>query len=156
MKHNKYRFSWVLVDELAVGPAPRKNRHLVQLEHAGIKSILSLCKKEEAEIPDLINVKFKTLRVVLPDHKAGRIPNPAEFVEALKALYILKKNGPVFVHCVAAMERSPLLCMAWLVREHNMTPDQALDYMMQIHPGTNPLPEQLNLLNDPIIKTKLH
>ena len=46
------------------------------------------------------------------------------------------------------MERSPLVCLAWLVQEHRMTPERALDYMMQQHPGTNPLPGQLALLHE--------
>jgi protein-tyrosine phosphatase len=52
----------------------------------------------------------------------------------------------VYVHCVAAMERSPLVCLAWLVTRHGQTPERALDYLMQVHPGTNPLPGQLALL----------
>jgi protein-tyrosine phosphatase len=53
----------------------------------------------------------------------------------------------VFVHCVAAMERSPLVCLAWLVSRHGQSPQAALDYLMQVHPGTNPLPGQLRLLD---------
>ena len=44
------------------------------------------------------------------------------------------------------MERSPLVCLGWLVQQHNMSPNNALDYLMQQHPGTNPLPGQLKLL----------
>jgi len=59
----------------------------------------------------------------------------------------LRKEGPVFVHCVAAMERSPLVCMAWLMQQEGLNSTEALDYLMQVHPGTNPLPGQLALLN---------
>jgi len=52
----------------------------------------------------------------------------------------------VFVHCLAAMERSPLLCMAWLVRSRGLSPQRALDYLQQQHPGTNPLPDQWRVL----------
>lgn len=45
------------------------------------------------------------------------------------------------------MERSPLLCMAWLVQRYDLTPERSLDYLMQVHPGTNPLANQLSLLN---------
>jgi protein-tyrosine phosphatase len=44
------------------------------------------------------------------------------------------------------MERSPLVCLAWLMRERGLSRLQALDYLMQVHPGTNPLPGQLNVL----------
>ena len=85
---------------------------------------------------------------MLPDHRAGRLPTLAELGTALGHLAELQQHGPVFVHCVAAMERSPLVCLAWLVRQHRMSPERALDYLMQQHPGTNPLPGQLALLHD--------
>jgi hypothetical protein len=34
------------------------------------------------------------------------------------------------------MERSPLLCLAWLIRERRLSIEQALAYLMHIHPGT--------------------
>ena len=89
---------------------------------------------------------FRTQRIVLPDHRAGRLPTLDELQMSLQNLAELQEHGPVFVHCVAAMERSPLVCLAWLVQRHNMNPERALDYLMQQHPGTNPLPGQLALL----------
>ena len=70
----------------------------------------------------------------------------AELEAALAVLSQLRQQGPVFVHCVAAMERSPLVCLAWLVSRHGQTPERALDYLMQVHPGTSPLAGQLALL----------
>jgi protein-tyrosine phosphatase len=46
------------------------------------------------------------------------------------------------------MERSPLVCMAWLVEHKHLSPTDALDYLMQVHPGTNPLPQQLAVLRE--------
>ena len=74
------------------------------------------------------------------------MPEPAELQSGLAALRELRASGPVFVHCLAAMERSPLVCLAWLVSRHGQSPQAALDYLMQVHPGTNPLPGQLQLL----------
>ena len=34
------------------------------------------------------------------------------------------------------------------VQQHHLNPARALDYLMQVHPGTNPLPEQLALLQE--------
>jgi protein-tyrosine phosphatase len=74
------------------------------------------------------------------------MPEAEELQRALAALAQLHQAGPVFVHCVAAMERSPLVCLAWLVRHRRLSPQRALDYLMQVHPGTSPLPGQLELL----------
>ena len=90
--------------------------------------------------------RFAHRRCLLPDHRTGRLPQLAELEAALDALAGLRQQGPVYVHCVAAMERSPLVCLAWLVRRQGLTPQRALDYLMQVHPGTNPLPGQLALL----------
>ncbi len=147
MQRSRYfHIDWVLVDQLAIGPAPRAERHLDRLREAGICCILSLCAPDEATPPPGLAERFRTRRYLLPDHRSGRLPTLVELETALGHLSKLQQHGPVFVHCVAAVERSPLVCLAWLVRQQRMTPERALDYLMQQHPGTNPLPGQLKLL----------
>ena len=149
----RFRVDWVLVDELAIGPAPIAERHLQRLDEAGIRAVFSLCAEHEAPPPAHLHSRFECDRLVLPDHRSNKAPEPLQILNALERLKALKVVGPVFVHCVAAMERSPLICLAWLVREHHMAPQAALDYLMQVHPGTNPLPYQLALLQDPALLT---
>ena len=144
-----FRIDWVLVNQLDVGPAPRTQQHLQKLADAGVGSVLSLCSHEEAQPPEGLNTRFACERLVLPDHRSGRPPRLDELHKALGRLQQLHQaHGPVFVHCVAAMERSPLVCMGWLVQQHKLSPTEALDYIMQVHPGTNPLPAQLALLKE--------
>ena len=143
---SRFRLDWVLVQELAVGPAPRAERHLERLTEAGVTAVLSLCSEQEAPPPAGLESRFECRRLVLPDYRVERLPELAQLEQALEALAELRAKGPVYVHCVAAMERSPLVCLAWLVRRHGLTPQRALDYLMQVHPGTNPLPGQLALL----------
>jgi hypothetical protein len=144
---SRFRIDWVLVHELAIGPAPRAERHLERLADQGMRAVLSLCSPEEAPPPEGLEQRFACGRLVLPDHRAQRLPKLQELGEALALLEQLRAEGPVFVHCVAAMERSPLVCLAWLVSRHGQSPQAALDYLMQVHPGTNPLPGQLRLLD---------
>ena len=143
---SRFRFTWVLRDQLALGPAPFKPSHLDRLHAEGIRGVLSLCDPQEhpqlAALPQL----FRTARVVLPDHRSGRPPTEAELQAAIQALAELRQEGPVYVHCLASMERSPLVCLAWLMRERGLSRLEALDYLAQTHPGTNPLPEQLAVL----------
>ena len=143
---SRFRLDWVLVQELAVGPAPRAERHLERLTEAGVTAVLSLCSEQEAPPPAGLESRFECRRLVLSDHRVERLPELAQLEQALEALAELRAKGPVYVHCVAAMERSQLVCLAWLVRRHGLTPQRALDYLMQVHPGTNPLPGQLALL----------
>ena len=144
----RFKLSWVLIDELAVGPAPKAERHLDYLEAEGVKAVLSLSSQNEAPLPEQIEQRFQYRRLVLPDHKADRFVKLEEIQQAITILHSLWLHRPVFVHCVAAMERSPLVCLAWLMQEQGLSQRQALDYLMQIHPGTSPLPVQLLVLND--------
>lgn len=148
MTIRRFRLDWVLIDELAIGPAPVRSHHVDLLEQSGIKGVLSLCSDSEIKLHPGLSQGFMHKRQVLPDHKDGRPPDIEELTKALRALAELMPAGPVFVHCVAAMERSPLICTAWLVQKCGLDIDSALQYMMQAHPGTNPLPSQLALLKN--------
>ena len=39
------KFNWILREELAIGIAPEKEKHLFILKEKGISSILNLCHK---------------------------------------------------------------------------------------------------------------
>ena len=143
---SSFKIDWVLIDELAVGSAPRADRHLNLLKNKGVSSILSLCSTNEASELDSMKEHFCCARIVLPDHRSGRKLEEVELLMAVNKLAELKANGSVFVHCFAGIERSPLICMAWLVREHGLTAQRSLDYLMQVHPGTNPLSSQMDVL----------
>ena len=71
-EHQRFRIDWVLVDELAIGPAPAP-RHLERLADAGIKAVFSLCGEEEAPPPQDLSTRFAHERFVLPDHRSGRL-----------------------------------------------------------------------------------
>ncbi len=142
----RFRIDWVLTNDLAIGPAPRAERHIKRLKAAGIHGVLSLCSLEEAQPPEGFTDQFQCQRIVLPDHRSPEILTLHQLKSSLLALSELRQQGPVFVHCVAAVERSPLICMAWLVQQQQLNPSEALDYLMQVHPGSNPLPRQLSLL----------
>ena len=145
---NDFFVNWVLKDEIAIGPAPTKEIHIYQLQEKKIKGILSLCSIEEVTPPNDINKIFRCERIVLPDHTYDKKMNFAEIMKVLDRLKELKKFGPIFVHCRAAVERSPLICIAWLVKNKNLTIQQSLDYLMRVNQGTCPSSDQLNLLKN--------
>ena len=142
----RFRIDWVLNNDLAIGPAPRAERHILRLKAAGINAVLSLCSEEEAQPPQGLTEQFQCQRLVLPDHRSSDVMTLFQLNSSLLALEELHQHGPVFVHCVAAVERSPLVCMGWLIKKHKLSPTESIDYLMQIHRGTNPLPGQFALL----------
>ena len=138
--------NWVLRGELAVGPAPLLEKHLQDLQDQGVLAVLSLCSEQEAPPPAGLAELFHWRRCVLPDHKASRAPELGEFSQAVEQLAELAPLGPVYVHCQAGAERSPLVCMAWLIRRRRLSLIDALDYVKRVNPPTAPLPEQLATL----------
>lgn len=142
-------FNWVIYQSLAIGASPKSNEDLKFLKIIGIKSVFCLCNK--IECPELnykeSGIFFK--RLVLPDHKSKDQLSIELLDNAFNNLRILiQKKNPVFIHCYAAVERSPLLCLTYLIKEKNMNFDDALAYMMQAHKGTNPMNSQLQILKE--------
>ena len=146
LNKKSFSYSWVLVDELMVGSAPIHKDNLIELKKEGVKSVLSLCSAEEVKLPYEISEFFVCQRFVLPDHTYNTNPKTEEMLEVLSILDVLIKNGPVYVHCFAGVERSPLVCMAYLIKYRRYSVQIALDYLMSIHPKTNPLDQQIQLL----------
>ena len=145
--NKKLSFSWVLVDELMVGSAPLHNDHLMILKREGINSVLTLCSSKEVNISKDINNYFTHNSFILPDHTFKKYPQTDEIISVLEILEDLIRKGPVYVHCFAGIERSPLICMAWLISKHKLSPQRSLDYLMEVHKGSNPLPSQYKLLS---------
>ncbi len=140
-----FKIDWVLKNKIAIGPAPQLLKDIELLKEIGIKSILTLCEIENC-YPNIS--EFFVHRVfTLPDHKIGKAPTKKELDYCLNILDELREYRPTLVHCFASVERSPLVCIAFLIKEKGISQQLALEYLMQVHPGTNPLPEQLEILN---------
>ena len=143
----RFKLDWVLNNELAVGPAPLKESHFEYLANKNIKSILNLCNEKEAPIHENFKPLFNFERFTLPDHKVNKQIEVYEIKEIIEIIESLKFFGAVYVHCFAGVERSPLICMAWLISKHKLSPQRSLDYLMEVHKGSNPLPSQYKLLS---------
>ena len=138
----------MLINELALGPAPTSDRDIALLKTSGIKNIITLCKLNEMELVQDLRQNFNFRNFPLPDHKDKVPPSLTEVHNILNYMKYCKKLGPTFVHCFAGVERSPLVCIAWLMRELSLSLEEALQYLMKINPGTCPLGYQLKILKD--------
>ena len=58
-----FPISWVLVQDLALGPATVASRHLNRLEAEGISSVLSPCSTEEKAAPPDQEERFHCRRL---------------------------------------------------------------------------------------------
>ena len=142
-----FKLDWVIKNKLAIGIAPTKLKHLDILKDHGIKSIISLCDTSEANPPSKISEIFRCERIVLPDHKYNRELKINEISDVIKKMKNMEDEMPIYVHCLAGKERSPLICMAWLRVKKRISNLQALQYMLQVHPGTCPIDSHLVVLD---------
>ena len=143
-----YRFNWILRNELAISSAPTKKNHLEKLKSFNIKSILSLCYEGEIESEVDFSKEFQIVRFSLPDHKKNSPPSFKDIQKAISILDDLYSKKPVLVHCFAGMERSPLICTAWLMFKYKYSLYEALDYIKQVHPPACPLDYQIEVLRE--------
>jgi len=93
-----------------------------------------------------LNKGFNTFNVCLPDHKSKRFATKSEIENAVDTLEKLLRSGPVFMHCQAAVERSPLISIAFLLKIKKLSLIQTYEYVKQQNKTTNILLEQLKIL----------
>ena len=135
-------FNWISINKFAIGTPPLTYKDENFLRKKGIYSILDLRNEYDFLSTDInkyikLVAKFKYLNFPLPDHKFGRFSNAAEIEEAVIELDKLIKYGPVFMHCHAAAERSPLISIAFLHKRRGLSLVQACDYVKQQNKSTN-------------------
>ena len=142
-----FYINWILINEIAISPAPKKEKEFELIKKNGISSILCLCN--EREYPNIFKFnqpRFKVIRKPLPDHRANKLPEFRQYEDVIKEIEKLKKEGPILIHCLHAIERSPMICLIWLVLSQKIDFYEALEYLMSVHKTTNPSSLQLQHL----------
>ena len=141
---NHFSINWILINQIAISSAPFNEEEFELIKEYGINSILCLC--DEQEYPNINHLNqnaFTFIRKPLPDHRSNKFPEFSQFDEAILEIEKLIKDGPVLIHCLYAIERSPMICLIWLVIHKKISFYEALDYLMSVHKKTNPSSKQL-------------
>jgi hypothetical protein len=139
-------YSWVITGRLAIGPMPRSEAHWQQLTAAGLRSRFSCCYPEE-EIYTPPPQDWLQGGVCLPDHRRQEPLRPERLVEALSlAQQIIETQPATYLHCMAGMERSPLIAVGLLARERKIDVLGALEAIRLCHPMAQPIFSDLDLL----------
>ncbi len=138
-------FSWVIPAKLAVGGFPR-SQDLIHLSQAGIRSILTLCAEQEGTLPEETPHQFACQRFVLPDSRYEHSLQVGQISQAVALLHQHLEQHPVYIHCLAGMERSPIVCIAYLCQYQKLQLWQASHWLQQVHPPTQPTSEQMRVL----------
>lgn len=140
------KIRWVLPNQLAVGRYIHPGEESI-LTQAGIHSVLALCEEIEAQTPPIVQEHFQVMRHPLPDsHKAVSL-NPHDVMAALNILHNnIVHHRPTYVHCLAGMERSPTLCIAYLCLFKGYGLWESLNWVKQVNPRTCPTETQLDVV----------
>jgi len=139
-------YSWVITGRLAIGPMPRCEAHWQQLAGAGFRSRFSCCYPEE-EIYAPPPQDWLQGGVCLPDHRRQERLRPERLAEALsEAQKIIETQPATYLHCMAGMERSPLIAVGLLARERKIDVLEALEAIRLCHPRAQPIYSDLDVL----------
>lgn len=137
---------WVLPGKLAIGRLPQPGEALA-LAQAGVNAILSLCAPQEGTLPADILSQFACSSCILPDSRAAVPLKLSDLTTAVGLVHQQIQQGQVlYLHCIAGIERSPLVCMAYLCRHHHLELWESLHLVRQIRPAAMPTESQLRVL----------
>ena len=120
-KEYKFIFDWILSNRLAIGTSPLKKENVNLLLRHGIKNLIGLCSEKEIEWHKEIDSNFSTKRIVLPDSHSKDLPKFEQLKEAFNSLEEFVDNDVTFIHCVASVERSPMLCIIYVMKSYNIS-----------------------------------
>lgn len=145
-EHQPLRMSWILPGRLAVGGLPR-SQDIARLQQAQVQVVLSLCAETEGCLPAAMLQTFHCQRWVLPDSHYRTPLEVNQLAIVVQQLHqSLSQGQPVYIHCLAGMERSPTVCIAYLMQHHRLPLWEAMNYVKQAHPTTRLAEVQLSAL----------
>lgn len=153
-KENEFIFSWVLRNQLAVGSSPSESENIVFLMKKKVKNIIGLCSEKESNWHENIHKNFNCERIFLPDSRKDKLPCKKDLLFAFTKLKNALKKDITFVHCYASIERSPLLCIMYIMSSYNLSIEDSLDYVKRKHIYTNPTNQQICLVKQIMIASK--
>jgi len=137
---------WVIPQQLSIGSLPPPALHPVMM-NAGIKAVLSLCPEAEGQLPPEMLNSFQCLRYPLPDSYSAETLQIDQLAEAVAIVHeCMIEQRPIYVHCLAGVERSPTVCAAYLCLHQNLQPWEALHWLRQVNPKIRLIDQQIQAI----------
>lgn len=135
--------SWVIPGKLAVGGSPKPGDSVL-LSRVNVKVVFSLCANSEEALPEDVTRSFHCLRLVLPDSHYKTEIKISQLAAAVDIIqHSIQNQLPIYVHCLAGVERSPTVCIAYLCRYYNLELWEAVNWLKQVHPYSMPSESQI-------------
>ena len=125
-------YTEILPDELWLGGAPTYKRDYDFLLANGITAVIDIREErlDDVELYKKHNIDFLKLRVL-----DILVPNNEQFDQADEFMRRnIENGGIVYVHCAKGRGRSGVLVMAYLMRYHGMTFEEAVEFTIAKRP----------------------
>jgi len=147
------KFNWILINQFAIGTPIKTKKDKEFLKEKGIISVLDLRNSDDLnEINQREYIEklsgFEYQNVPLPDHHTGRLSEPFEIRQAVDMLDSFLSKGPVFMHCHAAVERCPLISIAYLHIKKGYEIINSCDFVKQQNRSTIVNMKQIKNINN--------
>ena len=148
-RHNQHlKFSWIISNQLGIGPAPLSADHWKTLKEVGFQSRFSCCYPSEEVGLSRPEHPIMEGRVALPDHRKQETLTKSRLIQAIGvSMGLMDQAPPLYLHCWAGQERSALLAIAHVSLRQNISVFKAMILVKEAHPPANPLYEHLELLD---------
>ena len=137
---------WIIQNRLAVGPIPTLET-IDSLQKSGIRSVLTLCGETEGPLASQVATDFHWQRLLLPDSHYSEKMTAEKLSAAIDLAHtMIQSAAPLYVHCLAGVERSPTVCVGYLCMYEKMQLWEALNLVKTNNPRTNITPDQIQVL----------
>lgn len=129
-----------ITEDLAVGNLVVAS-DLAALTRNGIRAVVDASNREGN--PRFPGIRYHEVRIEDPDERlTAFLPGVVAFVDEAR------RQGPVLLHCVAGVSRSPALAVCYLHERHGLSLSAALDHIRSRRVQANPHPLFLRLIHE--------
>ncbi len=129
-----------IAEDLAVGSLVAAS-DLQALNRHGIRAVVDASNREGN--PRFPGIRYHEVRIDDPDERLAEfLPGVVAFVDEAR------RRGPVLLHCVAGVSRSPALAVCYLHERHGLSLPEALDHVRSRRVQANPHPLFLRVMQE--------
>ncbi|XP_063833697.1 dual specificity protein phosphatase 23-like isoform X1 [Ostrinia nubilalis] len=126
------KFSWVIPKKLAAMAFPRNVENLKFLTNQGITHLVTLTAGKKPPVDDIARLRWT--EVPVEEFEVPTVDDVKKFIDVCKRA---DKNGEVIgIHCRQGRSRSGVMLACYLVHFHRFLPDQAMNVIRMIRPGS--------------------
>lgn len=114
-----FTYTWIEQGKILAGSIPQQSEDLATLRGLGIKSILSLTRRDISTYTDMETYPFNHAKYPIPDNSIAADKTMLEAAEFID--HAVKRGEPVYVHCRGGIGRTGMILLAYYVLHRGMS-----------------------------------